>query len=239
MKGYWDQLRPLEKRLVVGVGTVLFIVLNAWFVWPHFSDWDRVKMRMAKAEETLNMFQTNVAQKSVIQAKVTKLSATGADVALEDQGTHLENTILSEQAKLGISPGPSGRITPKPTQFFVELSKNLSVQCREQQLVDFLYNLGTGNSMIRVRSLTLRADPSHQQLAANITFVASYQKKPVSRTTSSTSTSQPAKPASTTTPTTTKTTNASPAIAKSKGPNPQDRQSPPPSKSPTPATKKL
>ena len=31
-------LRPFEKRLVVAVGVVLFVVLNAWFVFPHFSD---------------------------------------------------------------------------------------------------------------------------------------------------------------------------------------------------------
>ena len=31
-------LRPFEKRLVVVVAAVLFVVLNAWFVFPHFSD---------------------------------------------------------------------------------------------------------------------------------------------------------------------------------------------------------
>ena len=40
MTSYLDRLnlRPFEKRLVVGVGAVLFVVLNAWFVVPHFSD---------------------------------------------------------------------------------------------------------------------------------------------------------------------------------------------------------
>ena len=32
-------LRPLERRLVVGVTVVLVLVLNGAFIWPHFSDW--------------------------------------------------------------------------------------------------------------------------------------------------------------------------------------------------------
>ena len=39
MKKYFAQLRPLERRLVVGVAVVLVIVLNWVFIWPHFSDW--------------------------------------------------------------------------------------------------------------------------------------------------------------------------------------------------------
>ena len=39
MKKYFAQLRPLERRLVVGVAVVFVIVLNAVFIWPHFKDW--------------------------------------------------------------------------------------------------------------------------------------------------------------------------------------------------------
>ena len=47
MTSYLDRLnlRPFEKRLVVGVGAVLFVVLNAWFVFPHFSDLARPRRR--------------------------------------------------------------------------------------------------------------------------------------------------------------------------------------------------
>ena len=48
----------------------------------------------------------------------------------------------------------------------------------EAQLVDFLYKLGDGNSLIRVRALSLRPDPPRQNLGGNITLIASYQKKP-------------------------------------------------------------
>ena len=42
MKKYFAQLRPLERRLVVGVAVVLLIVLNAAFIWPHFADWGKL-----------------------------------------------------------------------------------------------------------------------------------------------------------------------------------------------------
>jgi hypothetical protein len=45
--------------------------------------------------------------------------------------------------------------------------------------VNFLYALGSSDSMIRVRDLSrLRVDNSGQNLSASVTFVASFQKKP-------------------------------------------------------------
>ena len=45
MKKYFDQLRPTERRLVVGVLVIVFLVQNAWYVWPHFSDWSDLRGR--------------------------------------------------------------------------------------------------------------------------------------------------------------------------------------------------
>ena len=40
MKSAFDRLnlRPFERRLVVAVGTVVFVVLNLVFVWPYFDE---------------------------------------------------------------------------------------------------------------------------------------------------------------------------------------------------------
>jgi hypothetical protein len=73
-------------------------------------------------------------------------------------------------------------INTQTNQFFLEKSQSVSVQAGEQQLVDFLYNLGAGNSQIRVRDLSLRPDPARQQLLVQVKLVASYQKKTLSRT---------------------------------------------------------
>jgi len=46
----------------------------------------------------------------------------------------------------------------------------------DEQLVNFLYKLGSGASMIRVLDLDLQPDAPHYHLSANIRLVASYQK---------------------------------------------------------------
>ena len=61
--------------------------------------------------------------------------------------------------------------------FFVEQIQNINVTATDEQLVDFLYKLGSDVSMIRVRDLELQPDTAHQKLNANIRLVASYQRK--------------------------------------------------------------
>ena len=60
MKRYWEQLRPNERRVVVIVGFIRFIVLNAWFIWPHFNDLNRDSARMQAAEKTLATYHATL-----------------------------------------------------------------------------------------------------------------------------------------------------------------------------------
>src|SRR6266496_2145379 len=101
MKGYWNNLRPMEKRLVVGVGTMVIILLNLWFVVPHFSDWGKVQERRAKAQKTLEMFQKEIDQKPKYQRGVAELQGEGQNVAWEDQVFQFVGTIQSESARSG------------------------------------------------------------------------------------------------------------------------------------------
>jgi hypothetical protein len=192
MKGYWNNLRPLEKRLVVGFGVMVFVILNFWFVVPHFSDWRRIQGRMGNAVKTVNLFEAEIAQTNKYSLLVKSLESEGLSVPQEEQSMHFASTIQSQAAQTVGQIQSTGKQMSRttPDSFFLELSQLIVVQSREQQLVDFLYNLGSGNSLIRVRGLTLHPDQSHQQLAANVTLVASYQKKPMAR-----SASAPAEPA--------------------------------------------
>ena len=72
----------------------------------------------------------------------------------------------------------SKQIARTNDQFFVEQVLNITASANDEQLVDFLYKLGSGASMIRVRDLELQPDPPRQHLTANIQLVASYQKNP-------------------------------------------------------------
>ncbi len=178
MKGYWDNLRPFEKRVVVGVAAMVFLVMNVWFVFPHFSDWGSVQGRMAKARKALAAFQLEIGQMPHYKTNIASLENSGLAVPPENQAVEFSRTILAQQAQSAVSITTAQKPTTRTNEFFLELTERISVQSAEPQLVDFLYNLGSSNSLIRVRDLGLRPDAPRYQLSANVTLVASYQKNP-------------------------------------------------------------
>jgi hypothetical protein len=184
MTSYLDRLnlRPFEKRLVVGVGAVLFVVLNAWFVVPHFSDLTKARDNRAEALKKLDRWQAEIDQITKYQAGISKFAKEGLEVPPEDQQNQFARAIQNQQAQSGVGIPNFGRTTTQTNQFFLELSQLISVQSGEAQLVDFLYNLGSGNSLIRVRDLALHPDAPRQQLSGNVKLVASYQKNPPKKT---------------------------------------------------------
>jgi hypothetical protein len=185
MMGYLDRLnlRPFEKRLVVAVGAVFFIVLNWWFVFPHFSDLDDAKFRRAQAEKKLETWQSEIDQVRKYQAGINKIIKEGREVPTEDQQNQFARAIQNQQVQSGVGSQMNfGRTATKTNQFFLELSQPISLECGEAQLVDFLYNLGSGDSLIRVRDLALHPNAVRQALSGNIKLVASYQKNQPKKT---------------------------------------------------------
>ncbi|HWW02862.1 MAG TPA: hypothetical protein VNZ64_24395 [Candidatus Acidoferrum sp.] len=196
MSSYWQGLRPFEKRVVVGVGALFFVVLNALFVWPHSSDLAAVKARMEDAKKKLALFEEEIAQKPKYERLVKELESEGLAVPPEDQAFQFNNAINLQAGQSGVRIMSNGRLTTTTNQFFIEKSQNISLQAGEPQLVDFLYNLGSGNSLIRVRDMDLRPEPNHHELVANVKLVASYQKKIPTRTPPSTAGARASTPAS-------------------------------------------
>ena len=70
MKKFFAQLRPLERRLAVGVLVVLLLVLNAVFIWPHRSDWSSLRGRLDEAQRKLKLYQTTILLTSNYEAQV-------------------------------------------------------------------------------------------------------------------------------------------------------------------------
>jgi type II secretory pathway component PulM len=179
MKKYFDQLRPMERRLVVGVGVTLLVVLNWLFVWPHFGDWSKLNLRLNNAEITLKNYQAMIAQKPALEKQVTSIQNDSGYVPQEDQGINFIRTIQSQAIQSGVAiVNTSRQATHTNDAFFIEQVQNITVSATDEQLVDFLYKLGSGASMVRVSDLELQPDQSHMRLAANIKLVASYQKTP-------------------------------------------------------------
>jgi type II secretory pathway component PulM len=176
MKKYFDSLRPFERRVLVVVASVVFLVLNFWFVFPHFSDWNNSQMRMAEARNKLEKFQKEISQMPTYERQIKSLGGANLDVLPEDQSSQFARAVQMQQAQSGVNITSTSKMQTRTNQFFLELSQNVGVQSGEQQLVDFLYNLGAGNSQIRVRDFSLRPDPPRLALVANVKLVASYQK---------------------------------------------------------------
>jgi len=176
VKKYFAQLRPLERRLAVAVLLVLFLVLNYVFIWPHFSDWSSLQYRLKDAQRKLALYRTTIAQSAQYAALVKKMEGQGGAVAPEDQAINFIRTIDSQSARSGVGIVNMSRQMTRTNEFFVEVAQSINVTAGDQQLVDFLYKLGSDASMIRVHDLELQPDPAHQHLNANIRLIASYQK---------------------------------------------------------------
>jgi Tfp pilus assembly protein PilO len=186
LKSVFDKLnlRPAERRLVIIVMIVVFIVLNFIFVWPHFSDWGKIKARRTIAENLVRQYQREIANTALYQAQLKDLEKQGATVQTEAQALTLSTTVQNQAALSGVQVNRYDPVRQtalsvggKTNQFFEEQSGIINVTTEEKSLVDFLYNLGIGSSLIRVRSFTLNPDPPRHKLQGNVTLVASYQKK--------------------------------------------------------------
>jgi Tfp pilus assembly protein PilO len=178
MNAYFARLNPSERRFVVGVGVVFFIVINLFWVWPHFSDWSSLKARLESARLKLANCDAVIQQGERLKPELAKMEGEGASVPFEDQSTEFMRTIQLQASQSGVAITTYGHQTARTNQFFTEQSQTISGVSTEKQLVDFMYSLGSGNSLVRVRSLSVHPDGSRQQLNANITLVASYQKNP-------------------------------------------------------------
>lgn len=169
-------LRPSERRLLVAVALILFVVVNIWFVWPHFGDLNKVKNKRKTALKTLARYNEEIGKKEEREAEVRRLSSATADVKKQDQAIQLLRAVQQTARAHGVSiTGNSRQTTRTNDVFFIEQSQNVNVQSGEEELVSFLYELGSSNSTIRVRDLTIRPDQQRYQLVSNIKLVSSYR----------------------------------------------------------------
>jgi len=183
VKRFWEQLKPGERRWVAAIGLIFFLVLNWIFIWPHFSDWGRANTRMSKAHDLIDRYNAELKNKPAYEAKIKALQIdTGTDVQAEEQAIDLIRFYNSRASTYDVQVINNSRpITRTNDPFFVDHEMQLNVMGRENHIVNFLYSLGAGNSIVRVRALSLRPDGPHQQINANISIVASYAKKPPTR----------------------------------------------------------
>jgi len=189
MSSYFDKLnlRPQERRLVVGILVVIFVVLNVLLVWPRFSDWNRVKAELEKDQRNLANYNGKIAKAegaAGFKVKLKKLEGEDAqNIISDEQEIQLLRTVQSQvqASKIVVSsysPITRSSSLQNTNEFFEEQSLKISVNTGEEELVAFLLNIGSGSSMIRVRDLDLKpADQNRYRLQGTITLSANFQKK--------------------------------------------------------------
>ena len=194
MKSLFDKLnlRPAERRLVVIVGIIVFVVVNVVFVYPIFGDYGRMKTKITAAEGKSKDYDREIKRmvsNNVVVAELEKKgsSVTFAEAALQAQIEVTRKANLAGVTLLNINSSQRSSNT-KSNAFFEEQSVFVTVSTTETNLIDFLYSLGSDNSLIRVRSMTLRPDQPRYRVQGDMTLVASFQKKQPTRVTTTTTT---------------------------------------------------
>jgi hypothetical protein len=182
MNGIFDKLglRPAERRLLVAVGVVLFIVANVYLVWPHFSDWTRLREEISGLETTLTSYQNEQAMLPQYEAKEAALKGQGPKITTAEMGLALIKLVQPKADRAGIKVvqwNPSSGGSSANSDFFEEHVLRITFKdTGDEQLLKFLISLGDGDSVVRIRDLTIRPDSNQMKLSGNVTMVASYQK---------------------------------------------------------------
>jgi type II secretory pathway component PulM len=181
-------LRPQEKRLVVIAAAILFLVLNLWFVWPHFKDLGRVQAEIAQHQRTLQRYRAELAHADELQRQLTQLERQGTAVLPEERYNTLITTIQNRARECGINwrnltPLPKSQHT-QTNEFFEERTLTLDLNpTGPEELLRFLESIATNELVIRVRELELRPDTSQTRLQGYMRLVASFQKNPPAKPT--------------------------------------------------------
>ncbi len=172
-------LRPGERRLIVAVGVVVFVVVQWVFIWPRFGDLGKLQTQLVRDRGALEKYRREVARTPEYQRRKTELERNGSSVVSAEQALQLQITVQKQAAASGVAilTSDSRAVSSlKPSEFFDEQTLRVSANSGDKELVNLLYKLGSGDSLIRVRDLTLSPDPSGSRLNSSIAFVASYQK---------------------------------------------------------------
>jgi len=198
MSSVFDKLNlaPAERRLVVIVGIVVFVVLNFWLVIPEFGEWAKNEQRTKDASVKLQSYKAEIAKESAYKKELKELEQQGTQVATEEAALRLSQEVNSQAALSGVT---ITSITPlqrqgtggKTNTFFDEASVTVNINTSEKELLDFLFRLADKDMLIRARSMQLSPDPSRMRLQGPITLVKSFQRRPPVKT----ATAAAAKPA--------------------------------------------
>ena len=172
-------LRPQERRLVIGVGIFVFLLVNYFLVWPRFDDLKTHKSAMERSRKKFREYQAEVDKMPKYKETLAKLEEGNPMVESAEQALLLIRRVQEQAARSGVtlaSQRPVPKENIKANDFFDEEGLAIVFTAGDRELVEFLVTLSGDNSMIRVRDMDLQPDPSRTQLTCKLTLFASYPK---------------------------------------------------------------
>lgn len=187
MTAWFDKmnLQPQERRMVLAAIVVMALLVNYWFVWPYFKEYSEVTRALEETQRVQARYLSETTKTNSYSQRLRDLQSKGGQVATDDAANLLQQTINKAAASAGVqinslipSTVSARGANGQTNQFFDDIQVTVSLVAGEPELLDFLYELGAGDSMVRVRDVSnLRLDPSQTKLTATLTLVASIQKK--------------------------------------------------------------
>ena len=186
MNNLFDKLnlRPQERRLVVVVAIVVFVLLNFLLVFPMFGDYGKYQQRITDAEKNLQKFESEIKNTRAYSNELDHLQGQGVFIPSEDAALRLYQEVNSQANLTGlgytlITPASRGGSGTKSNAFFEETSVTVNIRTGEKELIDFLNRLTATELMIRAKSMDISPDqPGRMLLQGSITLVKSFQRKP-------------------------------------------------------------
>ncbi|MBG86904.1 MAG: hypothetical protein CMO80_08400 [Verrucomicrobiales bacterium] len=182
MNSIFDKLglRPGERRLVMFVLFVLFVVANYYVVWPYFKEWKVIQGQITELEATLKTYQEE--RDNLPSYQQTESDLLGQSPGLPKAG--LGSTLLRDientarefgQTFGGVKQRDAG--DSDRSQFFEEKIVDITFTgWTDTNLLKALISLEEGNSVIRIQTLSIKPDVTRRKLGGRATLVASYQK---------------------------------------------------------------
>jgi hypothetical protein len=183
------KLTPAERRLVMVILAVVFVVLNYWLVWPRFSDFQTLSDDIEAIERKRKVYQAEIDRRPTYEVMLRKLQAAGSVLPIGEERIQFRSDMEKVAREVGLAVPRWGEVLQERSSgsssnaFFEAISLAMNqVSGTEEQFVDFLYRVGTDNSTIRVKELTLMPgnfDPRAQgktNLVGTVKLVASVQK---------------------------------------------------------------
>ena len=105
-------LRPQERRLVIGVGILVFLLVNYFLVWPRFDDLKTHKSAMERSRKKFREYQAEVDKMPDYKAKLAKLEEGNPMVESAEQALLLIRRVQEQAARSGVTLA-SQRPVPK------------------------------------------------------------------------------------------------------------------------------